>query len=196
MPRRFRRTRDPGGRGSSRRCSKGDDAMTPFEHIGGKLTATTLRRLAGLAAIAALLAFSAPAHAAGDLAEADPDRGDGRPRQARAARLRAEPAQVRDRQALQADPAQPERRPALLHVGCLHADDLHPQGAGDADARRQDRHARRIQGRDPRDRGLSRPRRRVVVRAGRGRARDATCAAASSARTARATPSTAWSARS
>src|SRR6187397_2659343 len=46
--------------------------MTPFERIGGKLTATTLRRLADLAAIAALLAFSAPAHAAGDLAKQTP----------------------------------------------------------------------------------------------------------------------------
>ena len=46
--------------------------MTPFEHRGGKPTATRLRRLAGLAAIAALLAFSAPAHAAGDLAKQTP----------------------------------------------------------------------------------------------------------------------------
>jgi uncharacterized cupredoxin-like copper-binding protein len=45
--------------------------MTPFGHIGGAFAATGLRRLAGLAAIAAALALSAPVHA-GDLAKQTP----------------------------------------------------------------------------------------------------------------------------
>ena len=46
--------------------------MTPFGHIGGAFAATGLRRLAGLAAIAAALALSAPVHGAGDLAKQTP----------------------------------------------------------------------------------------------------------------------------
>jgi uncharacterized cupredoxin-like copper-binding protein len=71
MPRRFRRAIQADAVQADA-VQKGDDAMTPFEHMGGKLTATRLRRLAGLAAITALLAFSAPAHAAGDLAKQTP----------------------------------------------------------------------------------------------------------------------------
>jgi hypothetical protein len=48
---------------------------------------------------------------------------------------------------------------------------LHAQGADDAEPRRQGRHARGIQGRYPRDRGLSRSRGGMVVRAGGGRPR-------------------------
>ena len=46
--------------------------MTPFGHIGGAFAATGLRRLTGLAAIAAALALSAPVHGAGDLAKQTP----------------------------------------------------------------------------------------------------------------------------
>ena len=46
--------------------------MKPFGHIGGMFAATGLPRLAGLAAIAAALAFSAPVHGAGDLAKQNP----------------------------------------------------------------------------------------------------------------------------
>lgn len=46
--------------------------MTPFGHIGGAFAATRLPRLAGLAAIAAALVYSAPVLGAGDLAKQTP----------------------------------------------------------------------------------------------------------------------------
>ena len=58
------------------------------------------------------------------------------------------------------------------------------------------RDACRVQGRDPRDRGLSRIQRRIVLRAGRDRPRHRSRNAASAAATAKPTKTTAWSAKS
>ena len=82
----------------------------------------------GFGAAVALGIVSGVALAAGDLSRQTPievtvDLGE------RATRIRAKAAQVRDRQALQTDPAQREHRSALLHLACVLADDIHPQGA-------------------------------------------------------------------
>ena len=77
----------------------------------------------------------------------------------------------------------------------IFAAHLHAQGSGRADARRQAHHARGIQGRDPRDRGLSRAQRGMVVRAGGDRPRHRPALRHRQGRQ-DATPTSAWWARS
>ena len=124
------------------------------------------------------------------------DRGHGGPRQARPAQLRAQQHQVRNRQALQTHSAQPERRPALLHLARVLANGLHPQGPGGADPRRQAcRRSPSSRARSARSRSI----RATAPNGGSCRSRpekSPTCAAALSARTARPTPTAAWWARS